>query len=692
MKADYLTYRRGTTVSITGFLIQLLLTLVFLIYSQYGQDHAALTAAMHLGIGLLAWATLGLMFDLHRRERLEDLEIEAIGKSGASSAFDSSEGELRPAAQRLAAMQKFFVPGVSLLIAALLLGFGWLRLTSGRSLVEADDAVFAKLPGWGISIGIGTAFVGFVFARFVAGMAKQRVWSSLRGGAAFAVGSALFGLALALAHFIAYATKEDIVLRYLPVIFPLGMLVLGLEVIFSFALNLYRPRRPGEDPRAAFDSRVLGFLAAPDKIAESIGEAINYQFGVDVAGTWFYRLLSRWVLILLVLAVGTTWLLTSFVVIQPHQRAMILTWGEISRRDVGPGLTMKWPWPISTVEIPEYQRVHYGDDHSESKGEIIRTASGVRVIHLGSNPPTNDNKPILWTTAHALNETLMIVQTSTQRAGRSEGGIDPSLVAVEVPLHYTITNVELYDQFASPAARDEILKGIGRREVMRYLSTLTIDDVLGASRTRIAADLRQRLDEAYSQLNGGKGAGIEILFVGAEGVHPPQAVAIHFEGVVQEKQRREAAIEDAQRYKIEVLSRTAGSVGRAERIAAMLDELDVSSRSGGADEELAAIRVRIQHELEQAGGQMGARIIQASAQRWTRHMHERGLAALHQGQVASYNAAPELYRAKQYFAALREAMKDARVYVVPEELAWIRFQLEDQGTTNIFDPSAGAPQ
>jgi regulator of protease activity HflC (stomatin/prohibitin superfamily) len=347
---------------------------------------------------------------------------------------------------------------------------------------------------------------------------------------------------------------------------------------------------------------------------------------------------------------------------------------------------------VSTVEIPEYERVHYGEDHSETRGETIRTASGVRVIHLGSNPPMEDNKPILWTNSHTLNETLMIVQTSTSRESRDSRTMDPSLVAVEVPLHYTVSDVSLYDQFGSPAARDEILKAIGRREVMQYLSSITIDDMLGEARSRIAADLRERLNEAYGRLNGGRGAGIEILFVGAEGVHPPQGVAIHFEGVVQEKQRREAAIEDAQRYKIEVLSRTAGTVSRAERVAGMLDELDVLSRSGGSETDMAAIRVRIQHELEQAGGTMGARLIEASAQRWTRHMNERGLAALHAGQVASYDAAPDLYRAKKYFDALREAMADARVYVVPEELAWIRFQLEDQGTTDIFDPSSGAPQ
>ncbi|MCE7967589.1 MAG: hypothetical protein DYG94_02445 [Leptolyngbya sp. PLA3] len=681
-------------MSILGFAIQLVLALAFLIYAQYSRDHAAFTTALYLGLGLLVWFTLAVMFDLHRRERLEALEIESFGTSDTGSAFKTGEDEIREAARRLAAMQRFFVPSMSLLIAGGLIGVGWWRLGGGRAIVHQEAAVDAQLPGWGIAIGIGAAFVGFVFARFVAGMAKQKVWASLRAGAAYAVGAALFGLSLAVAHFIHYAGKEDVALRYLPVVFPIAMIVFGCEVIVNFALDIYRPRRPGEDHRAALDSRVLGFLAAPDKIAESLGEAINYQFGIDVTGSWFYKLLSRSLATLSMLAVTIAWLLTGLVVIEPHQRAMILTWGTVTRADVGPGLHVKWPWPISTVEIPEQVETTVVD--GKPVHWRLRTVEGVRVLHIGTNPPDEDKGPILWTKQHALNEQFLIVQPSQDSAPAGvpagEEVREVALVAIEVPVHYVVKDVRAFDEVASPEVRDQLFTSLGRRVVMRFASRLTVDQVLTTDRSSLAEQLRSDLAREFAGLNNGKGAGIEILFVGIEGVHPPMKVAPQFEQVIGDRQKRDMAIEDAQLYKIERLTKAAGTVERAERIAGKLDELDAKMRGGAGEAEIAAFRLEIQHDLEEAGGEMGALLIEASARRWTRHMGERGRAALHQGQVASYTAAPELYRAKKYFEALAEVMTGARVFIVPEQTSMVRLELQDQGAgADVFNPEAGGP-
>ncbi|MGC8159923.1 hypothetical protein ACP3WZ_25700, partial [Salmonella enterica] len=69
--------------------------------------------------------------------------------------------------------------------------------------------------------------------------------------------------------------------------------VFGVEVFVNFVLDIYRPRKAGESPRPAFNSPLLGLVASPETVARSINEAINYQLGYDVSGTWLYRLLSR---------------------------------------------------------------------------------------------------------------------------------------------------------------------------------------------------------------------------------------------------------------------------------------------------------------------------------------------------------------------------------------------------------------
>src|SRR5690606_12399176 len=131
---------------------------------------AALTAAAFVLIGVVAWLALAVVYDQHRRERLEALEAEAFAASdaAASSVFEESARDLRVAANRLRWMQRFLLPGVSLLIGALLAGIGFWRFRTGRALASRAALPEALHSGWAIAIGLGVAFVGFLLARYAA--------------------------------------------------------------------------------------------------------------------------------------------------------------------------------------------------------------------------------------------------------------------------------------------------------------------------------------------------------------------------------------------------------------------------------------------------------------------------------------------------------------------------------------------
>ena len=109
------------------------------------------------------------------------------------------------------------------------------------------------------------------------------------------------------------------------------MLVVAGETALNFLLNLYRPRRAGETPRPAFDSRLLSLLSAPDSIVRSINEAVNYQFGFDITSSWGYQLLLRNFVrlagILVVVVVG----LTTLVIVEPQEQGMRLRFGAPTR-------------------------------------------------------------------------------------------------------------------------------------------------------------------------------------------------------------------------------------------------------------------------------------------------------------------------------------------------------------------------
>ncbi|MBL8762522.1 MAG: hypothetical protein JNL50_14605 [Phycisphaerae bacterium] len=691
MKADYLSYRIATGRCILGLVLQGALAAILVVYGVVTRDHAAVTASAYTILGVPIWLALAIVFDQHRRERVETLEAEALTQQGGSaSVFDTSGGEFRPAAKRLAAMHRLFLPIVSVVIGVAYLGVGYWRLESSRKFLQATETMGSAADahvtlGWGLAIGLLTGVVGFIFARFISGMAKQAIWSNLRAGAATIVGAALLGLGIAVGAF-AELAGSDAVRRAMPMVAPIAMMVLGVEVFANFLLNFYRPRKAGMMPAPAFDSRVLGFVAAPDRIAASISDAINYQLGFDVSSSWFYNLISRSVGVLAALAAVLLWAMSAVEIVEPHQRGIVLRFGAF-QREVGPGWHWKLPWPIERVEVPAYELVD-----REGRRELVgETTTGVRQLQLGSLPPVDAKKAILWTNEHAQEEVYQIVQPGAADAKAGELGRDLALVSAELPLLYVIENVELYDRLGDPGTREAIIGAVARRQVVQFFSGLSVDGVLGGDPEALSVKLRERVNAAIGEIpNGsGKGAGVRVVFVGVNGVHPPREAADKFEFVVQAEQKREARLEDARKDRIEKLTKVVGSVELADKIVTELKALSQMSDAGAGADAIKDQQFKVQTLLETAGGAAASLVQKARADRWTTHMSERGRAARYVGQIAAFEANPELFQVSQYLDSLRAAIRDARVYVTDDSVPDLRVIWDIKDVDNgaaTFDP------
>ena len=666
MKVDYLTYARATSVSFIGLGLQAILAVVLFLYAFYSKDHAALTASLFASVGIVAWLALVIVHDAHRRERIEAIEADALSGEAGSSVFAEAGAETRPAAKRVETLHKFFLPAISLTLAGTLGLIAYLRLGSARALTEQAFAGDAANRGWVISIGLAVAFVGFVFARFVSGMAKQKPWAMLRAGAAQSVGVAILGLGLAIGHFIDLA-GPDVVVRWLPVGAAVFVGVVACEVVLNFLLNLYRPRKAGEVAPPAFDSRILGFIAAPDKVAESLGEALNYQFGVDITSTWFYRLFRSIALLLVLLGIVVGWLLTAVVVIEPHQQALLLRNGRLVGT-LEPGIHAKLPWPFDRIEIPRH--TERGPDGREF---VSRTVTGVRTISLGSTAP-EAGRAVLWTNPHAESEYNFVVQPA-RVVGESAARGEVSLVTGDISVHYTIDDLERFDRVAAPAARDDLLRAVAERQITIDLGSRSLSEIIGPGRETISAALRARVQSAFDELNSGLGAGVRVLAVNFKGAHPPRGVAPKFEAPVEAEQKRLAALESAEKDRIATLTAIVGSADLAERIVVELDALE--RLDGSRDEAALTEQVfKVEELLAEAGGEADSLIQTARAERWRRHMGERARAALLKGQNVSYAASPWVYRTGLYLDALRDAMRNARVYVISGEVPELRLDVD----------------
>lgn len=685
MRADYLSYQRATGVSFLGMAIQAIVAGALVVYAALAGDHSAMTVGLFATVGILAWLALGIVFDQARRERIENIELETLGRdAAASSVFENSGDDFKVAARRLRAMYRIFFPIMSVLIGGALILIGWWSYNKGWALRNNFEP--PAMRGWGIGVEIGAGVAMFLLARYAGGMARQPVWANLRAGGAMAAGVSLMCIALVAAH-ITDIVGPDGPLRYLRFILPIVLIVLGVEVFLNFLLEVYRPRKAGDIPNPAFNSRLLGFFAAPEAVAKSINEAINYQLGYDVSSTWLYRLLSRAVLPLVLGGALLMWGLSCFTVVLPYQRAMVLRFGRPVMNDVGPGLLVKWPWPIDQVVIPvEILR--------NEKGEPIGTAettTGLREISLATQASTGIGS-ILWTNDHAREEVYQLVRPSGSGPGSQSNAIgaaqDLSVLSLEIPLVYSISNVELFEEFGAPSVRDELLRATAQREIIRYMATLGVDDILGPARINMNRDLTERIEAAFAQLNPGpdgkgRGPGIQIIRLGVAGVHPPKKVANDFEAVVGAEQNRQAKIDKARADAIKTLTDVVGSVDLSDQIIASFDALDRLRTDGAGAKAINEKEFEIQKLLDKAGGAAAGFIAEAKADRWKRHMGERARSERYAGQLASFLAAPEIFKASLYFDALKVVMADSRVYITSDKIPDLRV------TTQLFDRQSG---
>ena len=295
--------RRAQNVALAGFFIQLLMFLVLLGAASWASSHVLAAGTRFALIGLPIWLVLWLMFKQIRRVGLEVLELEELRRAraagGDSALFESEGEELLLEQNRLQWMIRWILPSVTVLLAAYLvggqfLGWGWSwdKAFTGEGFAPAREPTFIM---W---FPVAVGFCCFLYARYTLALARMPEWRLLHAGASFMAATALIGLAIVLG--LMGGTQVVWAEPLVAYVIRGAMFILGIELAANLVLERYRPRVPGQLSRPAFDSRLLGLITEPGGIARSIAEAINYQFGFEVSATWFYRLLQRWFLPLVV--------------------------------------------------------------------------------------------------------------------------------------------------------------------------------------------------------------------------------------------------------------------------------------------------------------------------------------------------------------------------------------------------------
>ena len=126
MRGDFQRYKRAAGLSILGMVLQLALAAALVVYGLMSvRDTTASWAAAFAVSGAVVWLILAIVYDQHRRERLEALEAETVaGERGGTSVFESRGEEFKVAGKRLAGMYRWLLPVVAIALAGFLIGVG----------------------------------------------------------------------------------------------------------------------------------------------------------------------------------------------------------------------------------------------------------------------------------------------------------------------------------------------------------------------------------------------------------------------------------------------------------------------------------------------------------------------------------------------------------------------------------------
>lgn len=656
--------RRAEAISLLGLAVQVLLAGYMFFMWRRTDSTAAFVEMLYSAGGGIIWFALWMLSRQRRLVTLEGREVEQLRRERESagvpdsSIFEVDEEQFNLARRRLRWMTRWLMPFFTLASAAALLGLAWLAV-AWPLLPDLGADFWGQVhdADVGAAFVLGGAFVAFLVSRYAGGLAKIEAWQQLRAGASYLFGNALtmglLAVCLGLAHFEMPAPE-----RILAVVIRLLMLLLGLELLVNLVLDFYRPRLAGQIARPAFDSRFLALFSETASIARSIAEAINYQFGFEVSKTWFYKLLERSIVPLIYFGAFCLFGITSLVVVDTGELAVIERWGRpIQREPLGAGLALKYPWPIEQVykfDVQHARRIVIGFSEEESLEQVPHTEKGVPLIlWTGGGHGELEEADILVATPVTAEEESP-VRPSDQR-GRS---VPVSIMRAVVAIEFRVRDIFDFGYRNKDSAT--LLEGLARRELVRYAASVDQERFLASGRRRAAELLKQRIQAAADSLR----LGVELSWVGFLGVHPAQEVAEAYQAVVGAEQEREAKQQEAQQQRNERLAWAVGDAAFAEELAAAIESAGEISRAPGAEAQAVAQAERRRDELmARASGEVARVIAEAQAARTRKINEARGDVDQFRMQLVSYQAAPTYYAWTKYFETLKEGLARARRYV-----------------------------
>ena len=646
--------RKAKTVSLIAFILSLVFFIVTQILGFYIGAMGMIQLSWHFLTATVVWLFLLIQFHQRCLAEQEKLDMSQLSKADQQDTIFAGGGDrmamLAVAQKRLRFLEKWGIPVIAIVIGLYEILMGLLLFKF--SVDPIKSAVWeATNPLLGMVLMFAISFLCFLFSRYSTGMSTQREWKPLRAGGAYLLLVSILSILLAGALSLAYFKHPEglAVLKY---ILPWIMVVLGAETLLNCVLDIYRPRVADEYSRPPFDSRILGVFNEPGGVLHTVAHTIDYQFGFQVSQTWFYKLLEKAIIPLVLFGLAMLYLLSSVVVIGPGHAGVIEHYGS-PVRDEGPGIHFKKIWPIEIAYVyptDEIQQLSIGYKESEKDKE---------------------KKFFFWGEKHYEEEYNLLVAVESKNEQAEKGAVPVSIVQANVPIQYRISNMR--DFLYNHKDAESMLEAICYRELTRFAGSAKIEfddlagqtdagSLLGSGRLAAAEELKQRIQKAADEAQ----LGVEIIFLGLQGVHPPAEVAAEYEKVVATVQEKQATVLNAQAGKNKLLTELGGSIAEVDALYDLAMAYE-RSKELGDESETEQMRQSLQTSLAAVKGKIYTTLRQAQGDAFERTYTAWGEGLRFSGQLDGYMASPEIFMKLQRLMVLEESLKTIRKYVVVTE-------------------------
>ena len=672
--------KRAEYAAWTALILGVVFFIITLLVGRWSGFFGVWSAGWLLLSAALIWFVLVIQFHTRSLAEQEKLDMSRLAGEKQSAEIFQAKGEhatLFAAAQRrLQIFEKWFLPVFSASIAVYQTGIGLYLLKS----VSAGADIETKQPLVCAICMMAIAFISFLISRYATGMSAQPQWKPLRAGGSFLLGAAVLCFALAIGLALAQF-KIFVVVNVIGWVIPILLLVIGIETALNVVLDIYRPRLKGRYSRAAFDSRLLGIINEPGQIFRTAASAIDYQFGFKVSETWFYKLLEKAIVPLILFAVVTLYLLSCIVDIAPNEEAIIEHFGNPLNKSgdvrlAGPGLTFKWPWPIDIAYKHPTKMVS-----EMSIGFVPKIDPKRKKVGYG---------PLLWGEAHYEKEYSLLVAGEQTGAKLTEGAVPISLVMAAVPVQYRIK--DLYKFVYNHNEPEKLLESICYRELTRFAAGAKIEvdteadlehSLLGAGRAEAKEVLTREVQRAADE----EGLGVEIVFLGLQGIHPPPEVAADYQKVVGAIQKKQALILNAEAERNKTLSGLVGSVEDADKLCGLAEKYQQSEEQNQT-EKIEKFGNDLDIAFAEAKGDIFKILAEAQSYAFEKAALAHAAGERFAGQLKAYRSSPGIYVLEQRLAAYEGLPKNIRKFIVvadQNDYQILHFDFQEKLTPSLYE-------